>query len=118
MEAEFDFDAELKKLDEKIKHAEENFGDIEIRDAVIDKAEFCLKHKRTELAIEIYQLAHEKSVGIARKMDIIFTIMQIYFKENNLVAIKEQINKQHDYIKQGGDWERKNRLKVSKSFYN
>jgi 26S proteasome regulatory subunit N7 len=54
MEAEFDFDAELKKLDEKIKHAEENFGDIEIRDAVIDKAEFCLKHKRTELAIEIY----------------------------------------------------------------
>ncbi len=72
---QFDFDAELKKFDKKIKHAEDNFGDIEIRDAVIDKAEFCLKHGKTELAIQVYQLAHEKSIGIARKMDIIFTIM-------------------------------------------
>ncbi len=54
MEAEFDFDAELKKHDENIKNAEENFGDIEIRDAVIDKAEFCLKHNRIELAIKVY----------------------------------------------------------------
>lgn len=33
-------DEEIKKLDEKIKDAEENLGDIEVRDAILAKAEF------------------------------------------------------------------------------
>ena len=112
MDIDFDFDAELKKLEEKITGAEENFGDTEVRDAIIEKADFLLKHGKTAEAIKVYEQANEKSVGIGRKMDIVFTIMQIYYGQNDLTRVKEQIKKQHDYVKKGGDWERKNRLKV------
>jgi len=40
MDKEFDRDEELKKIDDKIKDAEENLGDVEVRDAIMEKAEF------------------------------------------------------------------------------
>ena len=93
MDIQFDFEAELKKLNDKIAHAEANFGDTEVRDAIIEKADFLLKHERTEEAIKVYEEANKKSVGIGRKMDIVFTVMQIYFKQNELLKVKEQIKK-------------------------
>lgn len=38
MDIELDKNTELKKLDDKIKDAEENLGDVEVRDAILDKA--------------------------------------------------------------------------------
>jgi len=39
-------------------------------------------------------------------------IMSIYIKEKNLVKILETINACKKLLEDGGDWERKNRLKV------
>ena len=89
MENNNDFEAELKKLDDTIKNAEENEGDTEIRDAVIAKADFYLKNDKIDKAIEIYYIGLKKSIGVARKMDIIFIIMEIYFKQDNLKLVKE-----------------------------
>ena len=33
----------IEKLDQKIKDAKENFGDLEIRNAICDKAEYYLE---------------------------------------------------------------------------
>lgn len=38
MEEEFDFEKELKKIEEKIEDAKENLGDVEVRDAIYEKA--------------------------------------------------------------------------------
>ena len=89
MENNNDFEAELKKLDDTIKNTEENEGDTEIRDAVIAKADFYLKNDKIDKAIEIYYIGLKKSIGVARKMDIIFIIMEIYFKQDNLKLVKE-----------------------------
>lgn len=35
-----DYSKELKELDDKIADAEQNFGDIEVRDAILAKANF------------------------------------------------------------------------------
>jgi hypothetical protein len=35
-------------------------------------------------AIKTFWLVHDKSKGISRKMDVIFTIMEIYFKDNDM----------------------------------
>ena len=40
MEKEFDKEESLKKLNEKIKDAEENLGDEEVRDSILEKARF------------------------------------------------------------------------------
>jgi len=41
--------------------------------------------------------------------------MSIYIKEKNLVKILETINACKKLLEDGGDWERKNRLKVKKN---
>lgn len=38
MEKEFDKEEELKKIEDKIKDAQENLGDVEVRDAILEKA--------------------------------------------------------------------------------
>jgi len=48
-------------------------------------------------------------------MDVQFMIMSIYIKEKNLVKILETINACKKLLEDGGDWERKNRLKVKKN---
>lgn len=40
MQTEFDYEADLKKLEEKIVDAQTNFGDIQVRDAILAKAAF------------------------------------------------------------------------------
>ena len=38
MEREFDAEEEIQKIDLKIKDAQENLGDIEVRDFLLEKA--------------------------------------------------------------------------------
>lgn len=38
--SETEIEIELKKLEDKIKDARENQGEIEVRDAILEKAEF------------------------------------------------------------------------------
>lgn len=40
MESELTQEEELKKIEEKIEDAIENLGDVEIRDAIYEKAKF------------------------------------------------------------------------------
>jgi hypothetical protein len=55
METEFDYEVELKKLEDKIVDAQTNFGDIEVRDAILAKAAFLKKHHGDKtLAIGVY----------------------------------------------------------------
>ena len=44
MEIENNLEAEIIKIDEKIKDCEKNLGDTEIRDAILEKAEIYKKY--------------------------------------------------------------------------
>lgn len=55
-------------------------GDIEVRDAIIDKAKFYEKIGNIERAIEVYHEALKKTIGLGRKMDIYFDCLLIYIK--------------------------------------
>jgi len=93
MDLDFDFEAELKRCDEKIKHAEDTAGDTEIRDAILEKAKFLLKHNKKDEAIKTFELCHEKSIGTARKMDLVFTMMEIYFTLNDMKSVQKCIKR-------------------------
>ena len=56
-------------------------GDVEIRDAIYDKAKFYEKYKNFEKAIEIYLIVYKKTLGIGKKMDVYFDIMLIYINK-------------------------------------
>lgn len=90
---------------------------MEIRDAILDKAQFLQKINRLEEAVNVFNEAYKKTIGIGKKMDIIFFILLIYLKQKNLQKIKESIDRQKKLLEEGGDWERKNKLKVYDGIY-
>lgn len=107
-----DYEEQLKALEAAIANAEENYGDTEVREAIMNKAAFILKNGDDALAIKTYLLAYEKTVGVSKRLEIYMILLQIYFKETDLTQIKNYITKSKQLLEEGGDWENKNKLKV------
>jgi len=109
---------ELKKLDDKIKDAKENLGDVEVRDATVAKADFYSKIGDKQTAIVHYQKALDISIGVSKKLELVFTMLHIYVELRDLDKIKLHIEKSKALLEEGGDWERRNKLKVYEGIYN
>jgi 26S proteasome regulatory subunit N7 len=59
----------------------------------------------------------KKTIEIGKKMDIAFLLIKIYLELNNIEKVKDNIDECHRLLEKGGDWERKNRLKVYEGIY-
>ncbi|XP_010248825.1 PREDICTED: 26S proteasome non-ATPase regulatory subunit 6 homolog [Nelumbo nucifera] len=110
-------DEELKKFDEKIADAEENLGESEVREAHLAKSLFYIRISDKEKALEQLKLTESKTVAIGHKMDIVFYSLQIGFFYMDFDLISKSIDKAKNLFEEGGDWERKNRLKVYEGLY-
>jgi 26S proteasome regulatory subunit N7 len=108
----------LKELDEKTKDAEENFGENEVREALLAKAEYYHKIGDKEKALEQYRITTEKTVALGQRLDIVFAVMRIGFSWLDLDLLRRNIEKAKSMIEEGGDWERRNRLKVYEGTYD
>ena len=74
--SEGEIEAELKKFDDKIKDCKENQGEIEVRDAVLDKAEFlAFEAQNTVEAEKVFRQAYDMTGGASRKIEILFEIL-------------------------------------------
>lgn len=118
MDIEKSLEERLAEVEEKIKDAEENFGETEIRDAIIEKAEIYNTFQKYDEAIETYKLGMKKTIEIGKKMDIHFKLVSIYLIKEEIELVKENIDECHKLLEKGGDWERKNKLKVYEGIYN
>lgn len=107
----------LQELEDKIKDAEENLGETEIRDAYLDKAEFFVKIGDKESSMTNLRQAFEKTSTLGHKLDNIFLQIRVglFFLDNDIVT--RNIEKATSLIEEGGDWDRRNRLKVYKGYY-
>lgn len=110
-------DEDLAKLEEKITDAKENYGDIEFRDALLAKAAFFNRIGDKDAAIQGYKEAYEKTVGAGGKLDNILTIIRIGFFFDDKDLVKKEIERAKVEIAKGGDWERRNKLKVYEGIY-
>lgn len=108
----------FKELDEKQKDAEENLGETEIRDALYARAEYLTKIGDKEGALSMFRKANEKAVALGYKLDIVFYHIRIglFYLDNDLIT--RNITKAKDLIEEGGDWDRRNRLKVYQGMYS
>ena len=102
----------LKELDDSIKDAEENLGESELREALLKKAEFFAVIGDKKEAIEAVRKTNEKTVGLGNRMDLVFLQIRIgmFFMDHDI--IKANIEKAKEMLEEGGDWDRRNRLKV------
>ncbi|KAF9600430.1 hypothetical protein IFM89_009345 [Coptis chinensis] len=108
---------ELKKLDEKIADAEENFGESEVREAHLAKSLYYIRISDKEKALEQLKVTKGKTVAVGQKMDLVFYTLQLGFFYMDFDLISKSIDKAKKLFEEGGDWERKNRLKVYEGLY-
>ncbi|GMY24716.1 26S proteasome non-ATPase regulatory subunit 6 homolog isoform X1 [Fagus crenata] len=110
-------DEEIKKLDEKIADAELNLGESEVREAHLAKALYFIKIGDKEKALEQLKVTESKTVAVGQKMDLVFYTLQLGFFYMDFDLISKSIDKAKSLFEEGGDWERKNRLKVYEGLY-
>ncbi|XP_057549031.1 26S proteasome non-ATPase regulatory subunit 6 homolog [Amaranthus tricolor] len=108
---------ELKKIDEKITDAEENLGESEVREAHLAKSLFFIRIGDKDNALEHLKVTETKTVAVGQKMDLVFYTLQIGLFDMDFDLISKSIDKAKNLFEEGGDWERKNRLKVYEGLY-
>lgn len=108
---------ELKKLDDKIADAEENLGESEVREAHLAKSLFYIRIGDKVKALEQLKVTEGKTVAVGQRMDLVFYTLQIGLFYMDFDLISKSIDKAKKLFEEGGDWERKNRLKVYEGLY-
>lgn len=102
----------LKKADEKIAAAEADQGDLEIRDALIEKAEIYGEQKDHENYRLYLTKALEKAVGNAKKLELNIMILNTYWVERNFELFEKSLDACRKLTDDSLDWEKKNKLAV------
>lgn len=110
-------DEKIKQLDEAIEDAEKNLGEMEVREAYLRKAEYYSSIGDKEHAVSTFRQTYDKTVSLGHRLDIIFHLIRIglFFMDHDLVI--RNIEKAKSLIEEGGDWDRRNRLKVYQGAY-
>lgn len=108
---------ELKRLDEMLEDAEKNLGESEIRDAMMTKAEYLCRIGDKEGALTAFRKTYDKTVALGHRLDIVFYLLRIglFYMDNDLIT--RNTEKAKSLIEEGGDWDRRNRLKVYQGLY-
>lgn len=103
---------ELKVLDERLEEAEKQEGESEISDALKARANYLTRIGDKDRAVEAQKLALEKTPGLGSRIDIVLTLVRIGFFFGDHDLINTYVTKAETLIEEGGDWDRRNRLKV------
>ena len=110
-----------KRIDELKKKMEEDVEGIEEKDKasyLFEIGKIYKEKKMMDKAIEQFKETIEQTISFNTKIDAIFEILHIGLLEKNQDILKEYLEKCHELLKSdGGDWEKKNRLKVYEGLY-
>lgn len=108
---------ELAKIEGQLADAKDNLGDVEVRDFLLAKAVFYTRIGDKDAALEAYKVCMEKTVGTGGRLDNILTCIRIAFFFDDKELAKTEIDRAKAELVKGGDWERRNRLKVYEGIY-
>ncbi len=65
----------------------------------------------------MYRQTLEQTVGLGSKLDIALTNIRIGIFYDDMELVKRSIERAKSMIEEGGDWDRRNRLKVYEAYY-
>jgi 26S proteasome regulatory subunit N7 len=89
-----------------------NLGDTELRDALMKRARFFLRIGDKSRAVAAYRETQAKTVGAGPKLELALAMVRIGFFFEDAALVGESVGAAKQLIEQGGDWDRRNRLKV------
>lgn len=108
----------LEELDATIADAEQNLGEMEVREANLKKSEYLCRIGDKAAAETAFRKTYEKTVSLGHRLDIVFHLirMGLFYIDHDLIT--RNIEKAKYLIEEGGDWDRRNRLKVYQGVYS
>ncbi|XP_046385272.1 26S proteasome non-ATPase regulatory subunit 6 [Ischnura elegans] len=108
----------LEELEDAILDAEKNLGDVEVRDAYLAKAEYLCRIGDKSKCLTAFNKTYDKTVSLGHRLDIVFHKIRIglFYLDHDLIT--KSINQAKKLIEEGGDWDRRNRLKVYQGTYS
>ncbi|CAH7675234.1 26S proteasome regulatory subunit N7 [Phakopsora pachyrhizi] len=103
----------LDLLELKLKESNEDLGETEISDVLKSKAIYLSRiGDKKEKGIKGFEEALEKQAGLGSKIDLRLSLIRLGFFHSDHQLIIDQIAKTKELVDSGGDWDRRNRLKV------
>lgn len=107
----------VKELESAIEEAETSMGESEIREAYLAKAEHFTRIGDKAEALAAITQTFEKTVSLGQRLDLVFHNIRVglFYLDHSLVS--KNIDKAKQLIENGGDWDRRNRLKVYEGVY-
>ncbi|KIR97407.1 26S proteasome regulatory subunit N7 [Cryptococcus deuterogattii 2001/935-1] len=109
---------QVEEYDGKLKDAEENEGDSEISELLRNKAMYFVRIGDKERALPALEIAIEKTAGLGAKIDLVLAIVRIGLFFSDIHLVTTNITRANGFIDSGGDWDRRNRLKVYRALRN
>mmetsp|Transcript_19099 Transcript_19099/g.32770 ORF Transcript_19099/g.32770 Transcript_19099/m.32770 type:complete len:387 (+) Transcript_19099:65-1225(+) len=109
--------ARLAELEAKITDAQENLGETEVKDALLAKADYLCSIGDREAAVKAYKETEGKTAGSGNKMDLVFSQTRLAMFYCDWHLVKSLLARAQQLCDDGGDWERKNRLKVYQAVF-
>ncbi|KAJ2391798.1 proteasome regulatory particle subunit [Coemansia sp. RSA 2559] len=104
---------DLAELDKNIEVAKEEHGDLEQNESSIHRAVFFAQIGDEEKAYAAYEEVLQRSTTtLNQKLDIVFGKLRLALFYTNSKTVQAEIEKAHELIDKGGDWDRRNRLKA------
>ena len=105
-------ETKLKELDNKIDENEKAFGESEIRESYLAKAQYLCSIADREQALTWLRKTSEKTVTLGHRLDLIFYQLRLglFYLDQDL--IERNLEKAKTLVDEGGDWDRRNRMKV------
>lgn len=109
---------ELAAIDLKLKTAQDNDADTDVMYQHGCKSEFLFRIGHKEEALAVVKTAlEEKHVSTGQKIDLELKCIRIALFHSDTELLKEHIELCRTLIDEGGDWDRRNRLKVYDGAY-
>lgn len=105
-------DARVKELDAAIDDAKENAGDVEVRDAELARANYLCDIGDRARAARAFEEASSKTAGAGPKLDAALSLIRLDMALGDWRSVRAGLEKAEKLCEQGGDWERKNRIRV------
>ena len=106
----------IRDLDAYIEDAEKNLGEMEVRETNLKKAEYLCRIGDKDAALAQFRKTYDKTVSLGQRLDIVFHLIRIGLFYMDHDVITRNIDKAKSLIDEGGDWDRRNRLKVYQVF--
>ena len=112
-----DYKKKISDLEKKMEEDVDGIEELDKATYIFEIGKIYKEQKMMPEAIEKFKETISKTQSFNTKVDSLFEICHIGLLEKDLDILKEYLQKIKDLLKEGGDWEKKNRLKVYEGLY-